>query len=222
MVFKGTDSLKDIRDDIKMSNTSFWSWLTGGNRSAVFMDDVISTAHSAIGKTNIDLPRRYTGHSLGGALALTAYSKYGRDKDICQVFSPYMDIMASKNINRWPKKNKITVWAHKDDKFWRTAWSNYEAVNKSSDDPLMNKLVWHDTSGGVLEGYAMPAHMMGNMREYFEEVEGVTPAAVPGQTFDNNEDAEIFSPVDAPEPRREVSEGTRSEWILENDSDIES
>jgi hypothetical protein len=216
VVFKGTDSLKDIRDDIRMSAASMWGWLTGDDTAASFKEDVIDIAHRAIGRTNMRLPRRYTGHSLGGALALSAYNKYGRDQDICQVFSPYMDNLASKNIKRWRKLNKITVWAHKDDKVWQTGWSNYETNNLSEEDPLRNRLVWHDTSGGVLQGNIMPSHMMDNMKEYFErDIQGVAPAKV-NQSGENLDEAIIFSPEELaqldPSPLREVSAGTKLEW----------
>lgn len=212
VVFKGTDSARDVRDDARMSATSFWSWMTGKSKTAMFMDDTIDRALSAIGKRYNELPRRYTGHSLGGALAITAYNRHGRDIDECHVFSPYMDIEAARNIGRWTKKNKIIVWAHKDDKFWRTAWSNYESANP---DMVNKMLIWHDTSGLPLEGrfYELPTHQMGNMRAYFEnDIQGVTPRR---RTEAN--DTVIFSRSELPRvARREVSDETRQEWILED------
>ena len=228
VVFKGTDSAKDFRDDTKMSATSFWSWMTGRPKTAAFMDTVIADAHAAIGQRYIGLPRRYTGHSLGGALALTAYSRHGREEDMCQIFSPYMDIEASRNISRWPKRYKIVVWAHKDDKIWRAGWSNYESANPNL--LVQNRLIWHDTSGLPLEGrfYELPTHMMGNMREYFEnDIQDVAPASGPrendGAAAAPNEDTVIFTREDArralQQPRRQVSDETRQEWVLEVDSD---
>ena len=149
-----------------MTSASGWGWLTGQNRIPHFIDDIISAAHAAIGKTNLHLPRRYTGHSLGGALAMQAYIKYGRDIDLCHVFSPYMYLFLAQSIRQWPKRNPIVVWAHKDDPFWKTGWGNYDREN-----PDGARLIWHDTSDGVAATSIIDPHYLENMVDYFTEPE---------------------------------------------------
>lgn len=212
VVFKGTDSMRTAYQDLKMSSSSFWGWLSGGNRSATFIDEIIDSAHSAIGATNTWMPRRYTGHSLGGALAMAAYIRYGRPQDRCQVFSPYMYLLLAEDIRRWNKENKIIVWAHKDDRVWKMGWGNYELENPSDSE----NLIWYDTSDGVSVTTVTEQHYMANMIDYFlRDIQGVQPPAA--DPLDVREHAVIIDPNSTeitPNLRRSDSIGSDDSFVL--------
>ena len=212
VVFKGTDSMQTMYQDLKMSSSSFWGWLSGTNRSATFIDQIIDAAHSAIGATNTRLPRRYTGHSLGGALAMAAYIRYGRPQDRCQVFSPYMYLLLAEDIRRWNKENKIVVWAHKDDPVWKVGWGNYERENPSD----AQNLIWYDTSDGVSVTTVAEQHYLANMVDYFlRDIEGVEPPVT--DPVDVRDHAVIIDPQTtefAPRPVRSQSIGSNDSFVL--------
>lgn len=134
VVFKGTNNAESVRQDVNMSVTNrwkrFWSGFNVTERyhEPEFMSRITGEANQAVSgiPNSANYPHRYTGHSLGGALALAAYTRYGRDKDECQVFSPYMNSFIATQIIRHTKVNPISVWANQHDPVWIFGKGNYE------------------------------------------------------------------------------------------------
>lgn len=142
VVFKGTNNVESVRQDVRMGFGSLFSRAknlfadtVGVNLTRYIDNEFISTIIGDAEKdvnerVEIkDLPRRYTGHSLGGTLAIAAYIRYGseRRRDECQVFSPYLQPFIAKQVNEFKKHSPIVVWANENDLVWLTGKKNYEA-----------------------------------------------------------------------------------------------
>lgn len=176
VVFKGTDSVATVWQDTRMAAKSLWhkisSPVLGDAAPPSFVDTLLSSAESAIGSTYKGLPRRYVGHSLGGAYAMRAYLTYGRDEDMCHVFAPYMGSPLALSVAKSKPNFPIVVWAHKDDPVWNTAKYNYDSVN-TKESTEFEPLVWHDTSRGTSQAFSKTgierAHTLGHLVRFWED-----------------------------------------------------
>lgn len=103
VAYRGTDPSNS--DDLKADLA-----IAGGHRKHKRFDDGLNASQAAIDKYGNNVS--FTGHSLGGSLALHAYEKHGNPTT---VFNPGSSLLFEKKLKLHKSGNKTRIIRHADD-----------------------------------------------------------------------------------------------------------